>query len=345
MKTIHLLFIGALFFMFLSCQSEEEEIVNEPPPSGLLVPNTPLVNLIRRATQNPTSVDNVIDNSSCFTVQLPVTVIVNGNTILVSNPANYQTVQQAIDAFSDDDDLVNFVYPISIQFQDFSTLFIADRDALDNALDGCDDDDDFAEIDCIAFNYPINVNLYDTNNQIANTVTMSSNLQFFNFLNGLSPQVLATIVYPISVTDAFGLALIVGSNSALQDFVENSIGDCDDSIAPNPNFTSVLTSGTWIVSYYFEDDDDETDDYIGYNFTFNSNFTISVMKDAQNSTGAWANYLDNGSNELDLNFSDSNLQELNEDWKIVEYSSNQIRLRHISGGDDMNESYLYFTKI
>lgn len=345
MKTIQLLFIAALFFTFFSCQTEEKEIVNEPAPADLLVPNTPLINLIRRTTQNPTSIDNVIDNSSCFSVQLPVTVIVNGSTILVSNPANYQTVQQAIDAFSNDDDLVNFVYPISIQFQNFSTQVIADRDALDNALDGCDDDDDFAEIDCIAFNYPINVNLYDTNNQIANTITMSSNLQFFNFANTLPAQVLATIVYPISVTDANGLALTISSNNALQDFVENSIDDCDDSSVPSPNFTSVLTSGTWIVTYHYDDDDDDTDEYEGYNFTFNSNFTISVIKDTQNSTGTWANYLDSGSNKLDLNFSDSNLQEFNEDWKIVEYSSNQIRLRHISGGDDMNESYLYLTKI
>jgi hypothetical protein len=44
---------------------------------------------------------------------------------------------------------------------------------------------------------------------------------------------------------------------------------------------------------------------------------------------------------MDLNFNDSNLDELEEDWEITEYSSTVIKLKHVSSGET---DYLYFTK-
>lgn len=344
MKTIQLLLILALSFAFIQCQKEEEEIITDTPPAELIVPNSPLANLIGRTTQSTTSNDNVLDNTSCFRVQLPVTVVVNGNTITVSNESDYQTVQDAIDAFTTDDDIVNFNYPITIQFQNFSTQLIDNANEFDDVVDECDDDDGFDEIDCITINYPIVINIYNTNNQVANAITITSNSQFFNFITTLASGVNATIVYPISVTNSGGGSIVINSNSELEDFIEDSIDDCDDSNGPSPTFTSIITSGSWYVSYYFEDDDDDTSNYNGYNFTFNTNLSVTVVKNSVTTSGTWLNYLDSGDNKLDLTFSDLNLAELVEDWKIVEYSENQIRLRHLSGGDDDDESYLYLTK-
>lgn len=333
MKTIRLLLILTLSFVLANCQNAEEEIITETPPTQLILSGSPLAGLIGRTTQIPTSKDNVLDNSSCFRVQLPVKVIVNGNTIIVSSVADYQIVQNVINAFSNDDDIVNFMYPITIQFQNFITQVVEDKNELDDVLDDCDEDDGFDEIDCISTNYPIVVNVYNTNNQVANTITITSNSQFFNLINSIASGVIATIVYPISITNSSGKSIVINSNNELEDFIEDSIEDCNDSGGPSLAFTSIITSGSWYVSYYYEDDD-ETSDYNGYNFTFNSNLSITVVKNSVTSSGSWLNYLDNGYNKQDLNFSDANLAELVDDWKIIEYNENQIRLRHISGGDD-----------
>ncbi len=340
MKTIQLLLILTLSFALTQCQKEETEIINEPPPTESIVAGSPLTRLLLRTSQNPTACDDVLDNSSCFSVQLPVTVVVNGVTITVNSESDYQSVQDAKNLPGDD--VVNFNYPITIRYDNFTTQVVTTQSQLNQLVNNCDDDG-FNEIDCILINYPIVVNFFNTNNQVANSVTIQNNAQLFNYITSLTPSVLSTIVYPISVTNSVGVSIVISNNNQLEDFIEDSIDDCDDSSIPNPGFVSVLTSGTWRVTYFYEDDDDETTDYLGYNFTFNPNFSILVEKNSVTSSGTWSNYMDDGDNKLDLLFSDSNLDELEDDWKIVEYTTTEIRLRDVSGGDG-SVSYLYFTK-
>jgi hypothetical protein len=278
---------------------------------------------------------------------LPVTVIVNGQQILVSNQADYQTVQDAIDQFSNDDDLVNFVYPITIKYQNFITQVLQDADDLDDVLDDCNDDDGFDEIDCISLIYPITVNIYDSNNQLANTVTINSNSNFYNFLNTIGSNVFIAINYPISALDSNGQTIVLNSNNELENFIEDSIDDCDDNNSGggsgNPTFISVITSGNWYISYYYEDDEDETINFNGYSFTFNTNGTVLAIKNAVTTNGTWSTLEDNGINKLDLNFDEDDLDGIEEDWKIIEFTNTQIRLKDVSGGIGETD-YLTFTK-
>lgn len=345
MRANQFILLGFLSILFFSCQKEENEVIQDPTQN--LNKTSPLVNLLSRVSQNATSQDNVLDGSSCFNVQLPVTVIVNGDNVVVQTEADYQTVQDAIDAFSDDDDIVNFIYPITIQYQNFSTQVINNSDALDDVLDDCeeDDDDDFDEIDCITLNYPVVLNIYDSNNQLASTLTITNDVQFYNFIENLDDNEFIAINYPISLVDSNGNNVVVNSNSQLEEIIEESIDDCDDNSGGggggNANFSDVITNGTWYISYFFEDDDNETSDYIGYNFTFSTNGMITVVKASTTTTGSWSNYIDSGDDIMDLNFNDSNLDELEEDWEITEYSSTVIKLKHVSSGET---DYLYFTK-
>ena len=181
MKAIRYIIFGFIFFSLGSCQKEEETVIQDNTES--FVVNEPIAGLLSRTSQNPTSVDNVLDNSSCFSVQLPVTVIVNGQEIVVADEADYQVVQAAIDEFANDDDIVNFVYPITITYQNFQTQVLQDADDLEDVMDDCGEDDGFDEIDCITLVYPITINIYDSNNQVANTVTLTNNSDLFNFFS------------------------------------------------------------------------------------------------------------------------------------------------------------------
>lgn len=122
MKFFKSIFLFSVFFLILSCQNEESEI--EIDTTSTLTSKAPLFQLVARVVQNPTSFDNVLDNSSCFTVQLPVTVVVNAQQITVNDTVDYQLVQDVIDASSTDDDIVNFIFPITIQFQNFETQVV-----------------------------------------------------------------------------------------------------------------------------------------------------------------------------------------------------------------------------
>ncbi|MDI9257387.1 hypothetical protein [Flavobacterium sedimenticola] len=329
--------------LMLSCQEEEETIIQDNAESFTTA--SPLVGLLSRTAQNPTATDNVLDNSSCFSVQLPVIVIVNNQQITVSSAADYQTVQDAIDAFSDDDDLVNFIYPITIQYQNFQTQVLQNANDLDDVLDDCGDDDGFDEIDCIALVYPIVVDVYDSNNQLANTVTITGNSSLYNFLNNLSNNVYVAINFPISAVNANGQTIIITSNAQLENFIEDSIDDCDDNSngggSGGATLVQSMTSGTWYISYAVHENDVETSYYNGYNFTFNPNETILAQRNANTINGDWDISDDSGSLRLSLNFDGSLLEHLETNWRVIEFNATTIRLKkETSDGTD----YLTFTK-
>jgi hypothetical protein len=342
MKLKYVLNLSLIGLFLMSCQTEENEVIQDPNQNLSNV--SPLTTLMTRVTQNPTSGDNIMDNSSCFSVVLPATVIVNGQNIVVSTQADYQTVQDAIDAFSNDDDIVNFIYPITIQFQNFSTQVLQDSDDLDDVIDDCGEDDGFDEIDCISFNFPIVINVYNANNQLANTITINNNTDLYNFLENLEDNEYVAIQYPISLIDSNGVNVTITSNDQLEDVIEDSIDDCDDSPSGGGSSTlsSIIVEGTWYVSYFF-DDTDETSDYAGYNFTFNVSGTATAVKNTTTINGSWSNYIDSGDEKLEFSFDGSILDELEDDWEVTEYSATQIRLKDVSGGGSGTD-YLYLTK-
>jgi hypothetical protein len=342
MKLKYVLNLSLIGLFLMSCQTEENEVIQDPNQN--LTNISPLTTLMTRVTQNPTSGDNIMDNSSCFSVVLPATVIVNGQNIVVSTQADYQTVQDAIDAFSNDDDIVNFIYPITIQFQNFSTQVLQDSDDLDDVIDDCGEDDGFDEIDCISFNFPIVINVYNANNQLANTITINNNTDLYNFLENLEDNEYIAIQYPISLIDSNGDNITITNNDQLEDVIEDSIDDCDDSPSGGGSsaLSSIIVDGTWYVSYFF-DDTDETSDYAGYNFTFNVSGTATAVKNTTTINGSWSNYIDSGDEKLEFSFNGSVLDELEDDWEVIEYSATQIRLKDVSGGGSGTD-YLYLTK-
>lgn len=342
MKTIKYLLMCLAVVLFISCQDEETLVIQDITQN--LTATSPLASLISRVSQNPTAKDNILDNSSCFNVLLPVSVIVNEKHITVSSQNDYVIVQNALDAFINDDDLVNFVYPITIQYQNFKTELIRNSDQLENVIDNCDDDDGFDEIDCLSINYPIKISIYNANNQIANTITIQNDKDLYNFLKDLESNVFISISYPISIINSKGQNVVITNNSNFENSIEEGIKDCNTNAGSggNQNFVSILTNGTWHVSYYF-DDSDETLNYKGYNFTFNSNETVTVVKEKNTIAGNWSTFVNNSQDIFLLKFDDSKLEELEEDWKITEFTTKKVRLTNKSSSDGVTD-HLYFTK-
>ena len=340
MKLNRILFLMLFFVLFISCQKEENEIVQDTKETTI-TKASPLTGLLERVSQNPTSDDNVLDNTSCFTVSLPVTVIVNGQQITVSTETDYQLVQDAIDAFTNDDDIVNFIYPITITFQNFGTLTISNSSQLDDVIDNCDEDDGFDEIDCITINYPIALNVYNANNQLAETIVLSSDVQLFNFLQNIDNNEYLAIQYPISIVNSNNQTIVINNNDQLEDAIEDAIDDCgiNSGGSGSADFTTILTNGSWYVSYYFHGQD-ETYLYTSYTFTFNTNGTV-LAQGNQTVNGTWLKYTNGGDDYLELDFDGGTLSDLDDDWELIEFNENQIRLKDGSGS---STDYLYFSK-
>jgi hypothetical protein len=105
----------------------------------------------------------------------------------------------------------------------------------------------------------------------------------------------------------------------------------------NPtNITPV--EGNWRISYFF-DSGDETGNFSGYNFQFNSSGVVTASNGANTVNGTWSQT----STKLIINFGTTPVfDDLNDDWLIEEKTSTSIKLKEDNPTQD---DRLQFTKI
>lgn len=337
-KNYIVLILVALFSF--GCQKEEEEVIVNPKDN--LTSTSSVTKLLSRVSQYPTSKDNVLDKTSCFSVQLPVTITVNGDVINVANSDDYESVQDEIDEYTTDDDIVHFTYPITLKYKNYQTKVVSSESEYNQIFNSCPPEDGFNEIECANINYPIVLNIYDSENQFANALTITNDAALFSFIANLQSNVYYAVNYPISIVNSDSETITITDNIKLEDNIQDSIGTCT---TPNPSnsFTDILNSGSWHVSYCEYDDQDKTSYYSGYNFTFYGSGTIHVVKNSNNYYGNWSTYNDDDHVKLVLDFTGSVLYELEDDWRVTEYTTTEIRLKNDSSGSGGSD-YLYFKK-
>ena len=130
--------------------------------------------------------------------------------------------------------------------------------------------------------------------------------------------------------------------------------DDDDSPSSNSNNPSevinIVNNGTWRITYFYDTDQEETNNYAGYNFTFGANNVLTATNGTNNYEGDWSvtNGESDDDNPNDLDFTiffgtPVQFEKLSDDWDIIEKSATVIKLRDISGGNGGTD-YLTFTK-
>ncbi len=98
-----------------------------------------------------------------------------------------------------------------------------------------------------------------------------------------------------------------------------------------PSTKSIIQQGKWKIVLFNDNGAVETSNYSGYEFTFNTNGSVSAVKNGSTVTGNWNAGIDESLNKLTLNFPLlSPLTELNEQWTFLEKSYSVFKLEHIN---------------
>ena len=338
MKNGYPFFLCLLSLVFFSCQNEKQTI--ELNSVNSFTKSAPLSDLIKRVSQNETSLDNVLDNTSCFSVKLPVSLTVDSQYVTVTNSAGYETIKDIKDGYSNDDDIVEFNFPITIVYKNFQEVVISNQAQYNSIFSQCSPDGSLNEITCIDFNFPISISKYNSNNQVASSITVQNNNQLYNFVNNVDAGEIVGIVYPLTLTKSNSSTVVVSNNTELETAIESVIGYCNNSGSGSLVLAEVLVSGTWHVSYFYSDHD-ETFHYTGYNFNFNTNETCVATKVSTTINGNWDIQNEGTYQRFYLNYDGSVLYEMESNWKVLEFSATNIRLKKDSGSEAY---YLNFTK-
>lgn len=325
MKYFYLFILGVLF---VSCQNEEffEQIEDDTSLSS----QGELSNLVSRLNQNPTAFDDFIDNSNSLSLEFPFEVTINSAIRLnITQFTDYQRLINELSALPGDYDL-SIGFPVEASLPNYESVILQNKTELDAVIANVEGS---SEIKCLSYNFPIEINIFDTENAVSTGRKIQNEAQFYNLIKGLKQNNgFYEIIYPVSVSIE-GDSQVLTSNTDLNTVIQNLDEDCfNPSLLTNKSsrkdqFIAFVTSGEFKITQYIDDrGENETVVFENFRFKFNSDNTISIEDVSTNEvfTGDWSVEIDDDNNQLvfDLDPEGSDaLDELDEDWKVEGFAN------------------------
>lgn len=335
--------ILALFIT--SCRTEDSELIQAP--ENILQANSTLSTLIKQTSMNDGSKDNIINNSNCFSIQLPVTVIVNGTEITVTNDDDYNSIEAIFDELDDDNDELTITFPVTIILSDFTEIVINNYNELNNYSNNCNGENEIDDdIECLDFIYPISASIFNVNNEVISTITFNNDNEFYKFIDHLNKDILTSINLPISVVLADGTQITINSLKQLEDTIKLYGDDCDEdddydyndddcnNCTTNQLETLLIGCSNWYVDDLERDDEDYGDLYDGYLFNFLTNDSLTVTWNTTTFTGTWS--ISGSGNNITVTINIPDLPHFNTNWYLheIEKNNNETKIKLKVGDDD-----------
>ena len=329
--------VSSVLFLY-GCQKEIDETI-DAPQKEVFTQDSPVTDLVRRTVLKDGSLDNIIDGSSCSSLMLPVTIIVNGQEITLNSSDEFYAVELVLDEFEEDEDHIEILFPVTVILADYSELIINDDDDLEDLIDDCVEGGEDEDIECIDFKFPLSISVFDSNSETSNVITVNGDHELHEFVDDLDESDFASFVFPITVILSDGTEMSIGDNDELEDMIKNVIGECDedddndhsDDEEEEPDDSELLftelVKGEWIVSYFFNETD-KTSDFAGYKFTFNPDGTAIADDGSNQINGTWEGKSEEHNvQELKLDFGETSLFiQLEDDWDVLEFGEKVIKL-------------------
>ncbi len=338
----HILFALLAIIVLFSCKKESYELVEDPEDTGLKT-NSVVATLVQRTAMNDGSLDNIIDKANCFTINLPVTVIANNQEIVVSSENDFYSIEAIFDRFSTDEDILEIRYPIIITQNDFTEIVISNESELISRANNCagenvEDDD----IECVDFLYPIRASLFDKTTELANRIFITDDRQLYEFIDSLDENLVTELNFPMTVVLSDGTETILNNLSNLESFIAG-VDECDEDDDYDYNdddvysmseqkFVDVLTACNLIIDKIHVNDQDLTNSYDQYDFTFHTDGSVDAVLDGVISFGIWS--VTSANEDLILHIMIDSLSDLSEDWIVYEIelednNTTKIELKNI----------------
>lgn len=326
-----------LILSFTSCQEEFEKI-DTGGQNETIAANSSTALLIENTSSHDGSYDNIVDGASCFALQFPYTVEVNGVQVTIDSESDLEVIEEIFDEFADDDDILDIAFPVTITMADFSEITINNMDELQalarDCMEGGDDDD----IECIDFVYPITLFTFDLQNQQTGEVVVESDRGLRHLFDELGDNGFVSFDFPITLKKYDGTELTINSNEELAAALEMAKHECDeddDSDYNDDDFTkeeldAYLVACPWEVRQVIRDEVDNTDQYFEQVLTFMEDGSVIYGGNATASlTGNWTTTTTDNGVYLSINF--ETLLDFNLEGQVYELEEGAIKLYKNSG--------------
>lgn len=327
-----------LALAFTSCQDEFEELTTGEETEAI-ASTSAAAKLISDTSSQDGSFDNIVDGVSCFAIEFPYTVNVNGLEVTLDSKEDLETIEELLDKVDVDDDILEILFPITITLADYTEIVINSKEDLREMAADCIEGGDDDDIECIDFVYPIEVFTFNINKQQTGNATVENDKQLRRFFAGLEDNQLVSMDFPVSLKLYDGSEITANSNQELAAAIESAKESCDEDDDDDHNdddfskerLDAYLVACPWLIKELHRNDQDQTEQYFEYvmNFTEDGG-VIAKDREGNSLTGEWTTRI--GDNRVLLNLEFTDLVDFSLDWFVYEIEDGKIKL-FVEGGN------------
>ena len=203
---------------FMACQKEELTVVQEQEESSFLE-DEQLVGLIKSVASHDGSFDDLVDQSSCFSINFPYEILLNGDLVVITSINDLLVIKPM-------DDVVP-IFPIEITTANYVELEVADQVTFTNYAFSCATGAMYDDrITCLDFNYPISISIYNRINTTFETLIYNHDKETFQGLELIEEGTLATIKFPVRAKMLDGTTISFQSNQELKSRILQMLAIC-----------------------------------------------------------------------------------------------------------------------
>lgn len=214
---IQLLFNSAILVFVSACQEEERELII-PEENNAIPRESDLGKLIEQVTLHDGSFDDIVDETHCFSINLPYSIFLNGEIREISSINDYELIEGT------DDIAINF--PVTINLANHKQVFVTTIEQFEELKLTCMPED--PDIECIDFKYPLTLLLFNSATNEIQSRIMNHDAEWYQFIDDLSEEVLMSIKYPVTLETFSGQSIEVTHNTLLLNEIIEWARSCDE---------------------------------------------------------------------------------------------------------------------
>lgn len=322
----------AIAFSFTACQDEFEEINTGEEPQAITA-SSATADLIQRTSSNDGSGDNIVDGTSCFEINFPYTVEVNGIELTIDSEEDLDQIEEIFDSIDDDENLLDIIFPITVTAGDFSEITINGLEDLRDLAADCKEGGEDDDIECIDFVYPMTMFTFNVNLEQTSSVEVTSDRELRLFFKDLGDDSLVSFDFPVTLQLYDETTIVVESNQELAIAIENAKDICDEDDDDDYNdddfdedeFKEELVECVWFVTDMIRNDVDQTPQYVNYILNFKEDGTVVTgFRGATTVEGTWTSTVGDDGAKLTIDFESST--DFNLEWTVYDLGDDQIKL-------------------
>lgn len=320
-----------LLILFTSCRKEQMELI-QAPKEQILVANSTMANLMQETAMNDGSNDNILDKANCFNIKLPITVIANGTEIELNSEENLNAVEYIFDTSDEDTDTLEIVFPVTIVLNDFTEATIQNMNELLAYSSNCNGENESdSDIECLDFQYPITASIFNTSNELIETIAITNDHQLYDFLEHIDQNDIVDLGFPLNVMLFDKTEITINNLTELQNAIETYKNSCDEDddydysdddcneCDTNQLKTALSSCTDWHVDKLERNNENYDSVYDGYEFNFFDDGSISVYWSGITAYGTWS--ASGIGNDMTVVINIPDLPYCNNNWTLHEIQS------------------------